>query len=82
MQDHAQSRLVVEEYKSSAIRAMLMTVVARSFTAQTAEGEEPYLRCHRVQADRALGYARRLDSYGRSVPLATTSIVGSQLIHR
>src|SRR6516164_5957470 len=39
LQDHAQSRLVVEEHKSSATRAMLMTLFARSFIAQTAEGE-------------------------------------------
>jgi hypothetical protein len=81
LQDHVQSRLVVEEYKSSATRAMLTTVVARSSTAQTAEGEQPYRRCHRVQADRALGYARRLDCYGRTVPLTTTSIVGRDVMH-
>lgn len=81
MQDHVQSRLVVEEYKSFATIAMLTAVFARSTAVQTAEATRRYLRRHRVQADRALGYARKLDSYGRSVPLTSTFIVGRHVMH-
>jgi hypothetical protein len=60
---------------------MLMAVFARSTAVQTAEATQPYLRRHRVQADRALGYARQLDSYRRSVPLTSTIIVDRHVMH-
>jgi hypothetical protein len=61
--------------KFSATRAVLTAVFARSSTAQTAEGEAapPAMSPRAISS---LEYARRLESYGRSVPLTTTSIVG------
>jgi hypothetical protein len=81
LQDHAQSILVAEEYQILRYQGDACYGVARSSTARPPRANQPTCDVTVLKPIAPLGYARRLESYGRSVPLTTTFIVGRHVAH-
>jgi hypothetical protein len=67
--------------KSFAIRAMLPTASPIVYCPDRRGRSSPTCDVTALKPIALLGYARGLESYGRSVPLRTTSIVGRHVVH-
>jgi hypothetical protein len=67
--------------RSFATRAMLATASPDRLPPDRRGRSSPTCDVTALKPIAPLGYARRLESYGRSVPLTTTFIVGRHVAH-